>query len=482
MPNFQVPLIIHGRVIEEYDTDFGGRGGGASFRAPSVEKYLDQLTNTRPSGMHNLYSITFEEILDYLEELGNNLKLAKNGYMQQAFELSTKTSGLSEPILRNCYEKIYQFFDRELLRQSVAQTIGIDHLEGWVEHPIGNAGRTSIRAFGARCVHIIAGNVPGISALTIARNALTRSNAIIKTPSNDPLTAAAIARTMIDMAPDHPITRHLTVAYWKGGNASVEDRLYKPANIEKIIAWGGFASISHVTKYLQPGIDLITLDPKLSSTIIGREAFTDESTMRAVASLAALDVGAFNQEACVNARVIYVESGTDEAGLEDANRFGEILNEEIRKLPSHFSGPAVRMDPKLAEELDALRIGSDWHKIYGGGAEGAVVVSQMDEPVDFARLLSNRVANIVPVDNYETPVRAVTAYTQTIGVYPESLKERLRDRLALHGAQRIVSLGGAALPHTIGPQDGIELMRRMCKWIVDESRTESAMKQVLIDA
>jgi hypothetical protein len=62
----------------------------------------------------------------------------------------------------------------------------------------------------------------------------------------------------------------------------------------------------------------------------------------------------------------------------------------------------------------------------------------------------------------------VNAYTQTIGIYPESLKDELRDTLALHGAQRLVSLGYAADPSFSLPQDGIEPVRRMVKWIVDE--------------
>jgi len=67
------------------------------------------------------------------------------------------------------------------------------------------------------------------------------------------------------MAPDHPITRHVSVAYWKGGDTAVEEHLYDPRRIEKIIAWGGFAGIKHLTQYLQPGLDLITLDPKHSA-------------------------------------------------------------------------------------------------------------------------------------------------------------------------------------------------------------------------
>jgi len=95
-------------------------------------------------------------------------------------------------------------------------------------------------------------------------------------------------------------------------------------------------------------------------------------------------------------------------------------------------------------------------------------VSQFDEPVDYAPMLSSRVANIVPVDNIDQVTRAVNAYTQTIGIFPESLKRQLRDILPLFGAQRLTSLGYACSVAIAMPQDAIEPIRRMCKWIVEE--------------
>ena len=69
-----------------------------------------------------------------------------------------------------------------------------------------------------------------------------------------------------------------------------------------------------------------------------------------------------------------------------------------------------------------------------------------------------------------TAVRSVNAYTQTIGIFPETLKTQLRDRLSYQGAQRLVSLGAAALfEDAATPQDGIEPVRRMCKWIVEQT-------------
>ncbi len=358
----------------------------------------------------------------------------------------------------------------------------MDYLEGWVDQGPGTVpGLTArTRAFGARSVHVIAGNAPIVSILTVIRNALTRSDAVIKLPSNDPLTAAALVRTMVEMAPDHPITRHISVAYWKGGDDTVERAIYDPRGVEKIIAWGGFASVKHITKYLQPGIDLITQDPKMSGTIIGKEAFADDATLRSVARRLALDVGAQNQEGCVSARVIYVESGTDANGVARANRLGELTFAALQLLPPHLSTPHKAFDQALKSEIDAARLQDRDYRVFGGKtSEGAMIVSQEDYPVDFSRMLACRVGNIVPIDSFETAVRSVNAYTQTIGIFPEALKEALCDRLAFQGAQRLVSLGGAAtMQHNMEKQDAIEPVRRMVKWVTMES-ADGAMLEAL---
>ena len=83
-------------------------------------------------------------------------------------------------------------------------TVGIDYLDGWVSRTLRDGRELRVRAFGARALHVPAGNGGLVSAVTIIRNAITRSDAIIKIPSNDPLTAMAIARTLADVAPEPP--------------------------------------------------------------------------------------------------------------------------------------------------------------------------------------------------------------------------------------------------------------------------------------
>jgi hypothetical protein len=413
MSDFRVPLFLRGEVIEEDWTRFGGRGRGIAFEAPDPAIHVERLPLASPLALADLYEISFDEILDVLEALGQALDFEKNEHVRKAYEAGLVATNYPASILDG----------REL----------------------------RVRAFGARALHIPAGNGGLVSAITIIRNAITRSDAIVKVPSNDPLTAVAIARTLANVAPNHPLTKHLAVAYWKGGDEDVERRLFRPEHVEKVVAWGGFASVKHVTRYIQPGLEMIALDPKRSATIIGPEAFESEQTLDEVALRAACDIGMANQEACASARVIYVLCGSDSDGIAAANRLGERIYEKLQALPEHISTKPKSFDRELRDHIEASRMTGDWFRVIGGEQnEGAIIVSQMDEPVDYSPLLSGRVANLVPVDDVKKVTDAVNAYTQTVG------------------AQRLTSLGYACHVTTAMPQDAIEPLRRMCKWIVDE--------------
>ncbi len=466
-------LIIRGEIIADNLVEVGGRGGDLTFRTPDAHRYIDKLPLGDPAKLADLYKLRFEDILDYLEALGEKLDLKTNTHLQRACKLSYFTAPTTPSIVDASYAELGPRFRRDFVRQMAERSVGIKYLEGWVEEEQLGGLRLAIRCFGARTLHVIAGNSPIISALTIIRNAVLRSDAIIKAPSNDPFTALAIAETMVDMAPDHPITKHLTVGYWRGGDTAFEEKLYQPDNIEKIIAWGGYASVKHVTRYIQPGLELISLDPKRSASIIGKGAFASEETMREAALRLATDIGALNQVGCVNARVAYVQTGTDEEGIKTLNRFGQLVYDAMVALPAKLSTNPKKYDRDLKAHVDALRqMGEDWYTVIGGEREeGAIIVSQSRDEVEFSTKLNDRTANLVPVDSLDDVLGAVNAYTQTVGVYPEALKKELLDVLPLYGAQRFVSLGFAIQASFCAPQDGIELMRRMGKWIINEIRS-----------
>ena len=461
--------VLRGQVIESDLIEFGGRGGDITFLAPDPHKIIDRLPLGSPSKMEDLYDISLEDILDYLAELGARLDVRTNDYLREARELSYATAPTTKPIMDGFFDHMPAMFDKDRIRGMCDFTIGIPYMEGWVETPI-NGSNVGIRAYGSRALHVVAGNGPVLGALTIIRGAVTRSDTLIKVPSNDPFTTGAIARTMCDMAPDHPITKHVAVAYWRGGDEALESRLYQPHNLEKIVAWGGFASVKHVTKYIQPGLELISLDPKRSASIVGPDALDDEEMLEDCANRIATDVGTGNQTACSSCRIVYVMCGTDDEGVEKLKRLGQKTYDAMLKLPADLSTKPKRYDPDLRAQVDTLRLNDDWYTVVGGeDGEGAVIVSHTADPVEFYEYLADRTVNLIPVDTLDEVLGAVDAYTQTVGIYPESMRELIRHKAALHGGQRFVSLGYSFNgPGLVGPQDGIEPMRRMCKWIISE--------------
>jgi Acyl-CoA reductase (LuxC) len=232
----RVPFVVRGQVV----TDEGAEHLIPNGRlvTPDPVLWAKQVVHLGRRGLADLHELSFDEILDFLAELGQRLRLDTNVYLQEAFEHSVRASRLTPRLLRTIYEQQLDYFFRpEILRDAAERRIGIRYLEGWVQETGPDGRRVRVRAYGARTTHIVAGNSPGVSAVTIVRNAMTRGDAVIKAPSNDPMTAVAIVRTMAEMAPDHPLVRHLSVMYWKGGDRSVEEVLLRHPAMDKVVVW-----------------------------------------------------------------------------------------------------------------------------------------------------------------------------------------------------------------------------------------------------
>jgi len=463
--------VIRGEIIDSNLIEYPGRDDIMTFAAPDPKKLLGKLTLSSPRLLADLYDLSFEDILDYLEALAGRLDIETNEHLQRARDFTYQASHLTPPLVDAMYGGFAGLLARDTVRQIAEKTVGIDYLEGWVEHRLANGPTVKVRAFGSRGLHIIAGNGPGLAVLSLVRSAITRSDCIIKVPSNDPFTSAALGMTMCEMAPDHPITKHYACLYWQGGDASVEDQIYQPRHVEKITVWGGFAGVKHVTKYVQPGLELISLDPKNSISVVGPEALDDEAAMTEAAYRIAVDTAGGNQMGCASSRVVYVLTGSHDDGVDRVNRLGRLVYEQMGKLPPTCSTLPKSYNKELKSHIDSLFLDDDWYQVIGcEQGEGGVIVSQLPRRVDFSAYLQDRTSNLVPVESIDDILLGVDAYTQTIGVWPESLKAELENVAPLYGAQRLVTLGNALFPGPLlsSAHDAIEPVRRMCKWVANE--------------
>lgn len=470
-----VPFVIRGKVVADPVVEHAC--GGLTFRTPDPHALLGDLPLASRVGMSDLHEITIDEIVDFLAALGEQLRLDRNPYLQEAFSITVGASNLTEDVVRAIYDdQLARFFQPARIHDAVDRRLGRAYVEGWVHEPSVDGRDIRVRAFGARTTHVVAGNSPGVSAQTIVRNAITRSDAIIKTPSNDPVTAVAILRTMVDLDPDHPVTRHVSAVYWRGGDEKTERVAYSSPNIDKIVAWGGSAGIRHVARFVGPGVELISLDPKISISFLGSEVLTDAAVRSEAARRLAVDVGMMNQEGCVNSRVAYIETAGVADGESAVRGFGEEFFAALQALPAEQSTPVEHIPQPLRDEVEAALLLGEPEVVGGGTGSGGALISGDGRPVDYVAALAARYVNLVPVDDLTSVFSRISSATQTCGVFPVELRVRLRDQLALAGVQRVATLGmaaGAGDNQAI-PQDGIEVLRRMCRWIVDEGDSDGA--------
>lgn len=453
--SISVPHLIRGQCVDPIDAaetiDYGG------FTTPALD--LDELVWSRdeplPAG-----NLSVAEIIEFLAAVGKHLDLDANPHLQRALKQSVDCSSLGPRILAKAYRELPRIFHPSTLWFQVEQEVGRDALDGWkpVTDPDGRVRH--IRAFPPRLVHVLAGNSPGVTASTVARGALTKGVHLLKLPSNDLLTGGAILRTMAEVDPNHPVTRSFSCVYWRGGDPEVEGSLFRAQYFDRLVAWGGDAAIRGAIGYLAPGFDLVTFDPKVSISLLGREALASETTMSESAAAAATDATLFNQEVCAASRFIYAED--DNGKLSDwcAQLARELATEReyADAIVAHFPSDALA-------EVEVLRSMAPEYEVFGAfDGSGLVVLS--DDPVDFHPVA--KTVNVVRVASLEAALEHVNVATQTIGIYPKGRGRELRDQLASRGMQRLVPLGEVISVAAGMPHDGFYPLHRFMKWLVDD--------------
>jgi hypothetical protein len=114
----RLPLIIRGEIIEGAEVEHSARHDVFGFAAPDVARYIDRLTLAAPSRLADLYELRFDEILDYLEELGERIEFHSNPYLREALELACAASGVSPSVREASYHNLATFLRREAVRNT----------------------------------------------------------------------------------------------------------------------------------------------------------------------------------------------------------------------------------------------------------------------------------------------------------------------------------------------------------------------------
>ncbi|MDG2004823.1 MAG: acyl-CoA reductase [Novosphingobium sp.] len=461
-PVDSAPFFVRGRVIEGHDSMQRSRDLGVTFATPKLP--LDDLVHPRTE-LPPLLNVPLSEIIDFLVEAGQLMVSGKNPYIEACIDRMAKVSLAPRAVIEHQMLHATDYLDKKVLMEVVEQNFPDPKaLDEWVPHTDHQGRRSFIRAFAPRLVHVLPGNSPGMGIRSIAQSALVKSVNLFKMPSADPFSTVAFLRTMADVDPNHPVVQSMSAVYWRGGDDTVERILYRPQYFDKLVAWGGGDAINSVMKYIGPGFQLVSFDPKTSISMVGKEVFASDETIADAAELNARDVSILNQEACVCSRFTFLE-----ASEEDGDRYAEALAERLR-IDRFSEGTPRPLEMELKEQIDVLRMMDDEYGVFGK-SDGAGVAIRSEEPVDFHPL--QKTSNVVCVDSLQDAMKYVNVATQTVGVYPFDRMPELRDNLASGGAQRVVRLGEAG-PSAIGnPHDAMYPLHRFVHWMANEDGCEN---------
>lgn len=455
------PFFIQGKVVDGTDQVHRSRDLGVDFATPKLD--LNSLVHPRTE-LPPLLNTPIAEIIDFLHEAGQKLADPNNPHIEPCVERMAKVSLQPRTTIEFMIRNAAEYLDKKSLWEMVEQNFpNPKALDEWVPHTDHQGRRSFIRAYAPRLIHVLPGNAPAQGVRSIAQSALVKSVSLFKMASADPFSTVAFLRTLADVDPDHAVVRSMSAVYWRGGEESVEKVLFRPQYFDKLVAWGGGDAINNVMKYVGPGFQLVSFDPKTSISMVGKEAFADEETMIRAATLNARDVAMANQEACVCSRFTFIE-----ASEEDADRYSKVLAEQIR-MDLMGEGTPRPLEADLKEQIETLRMMDDDYSVFGK-LDGRGVAIRSDEPVDFHPL--RKTSNVVTVPSLDAAMKYVNVATQTVGVFPFDRMPELRDRLASGGAQRVVRLGEAG-PSAIGnPHDAMYPLHRFVHWMANEDGSE----------
>jgi hypothetical protein len=451
------PFFVRGALIEGAALHHQSRDLGVEFTTADIPfaQLLPPRTEVPP-----LLNVPTAEIIDFLVETGARLTAPDNPYVHECFERMAATHILPRNVFEAVGRHAVAYLDRQILEREVEQNFPDPAaLDGWVPKQDFTGRKSFVRAYSPRMIHVLPGNSPGVAVKSVAQGALVKGINLFKMSSADPFYMVAILRTMAAIDPAHPVVRSMSAVYWRGGDEAVENILYRPQYFDKIVAWGGGDAINNVAKYIGPGFQLVSFDPKTSISMIGREALATEAVMDEAAARAAADLMMLNQEACAASRYQFVEGSQA-----DVDRFCAKFQRCIAERAA-ASGDVRPLSRDLKEAVEALMLMDDDYGVWGR-ADGRGLVIRSDAPVDFHPI--NKIGNVVRVDSLDDAVRYVNVATQTIGFFPDHRIADYRDRLGAGGAQRVCRLGDAG-PSTIGnPWDGMYPLHRFVQWMVHE--------------
>jgi hypothetical protein len=442
-----------------------------------IERDTDRL-------VEELYNLPFQEVLDYLDRITSSLASASE-FLEGVQEILRRTAATPDVYFDLGLAGLAFMLSPDRAREMVTNELsnfgveGSRFLDTWVKvtedaspgvaqqlspsegretsGDVEDPGLIQARAMPTRQLHITAGNAPVIPIVSTLRAISTKSAAVVKSPYGATIPGALVSLAACATAPDHPITRNLSIVYWPGGDESVEASFFAPSAFDRILIWGAPDAVASVRSRAM-FTKLVTLNPRFGISWIGREAFEGDA-LQEVARRGAIDTMIWNQKACIASLVHYVEGDEDQIAA-----YARALQEELAawdRIAPDLVSPAVQ--GRIRRMRRGKLIHAQWMtNRVGRDVSSAVVIvpgefDLLDHPM-------SRMVAVRPVSSLEDVIPLLNQSVSTVGVFPESRRLELCDRILARGVSTVFPLGRCETMSGGMTHDGMKVLSELVDW------------------
>ena len=450
MRRVELPVIIAGKEIYRSDKihSFEGMEGPIELAVPEVT--IEDLKDLF-SAKEEMNTLPLSEVYSFLEEVGKLWANPEYHLLKEGLDIMGHISQFSQAELKEDFGYIPPICSKELFLDNF---ISGDFenpkiLEDWVERSGSFVKALPKGSF----LHILAGNVPGVELMSLARGLVTRNLNILKTASGNPVSPVYLLKSFIEVDPDHPITRATSAFRWERKS---EIEKYVFSKVENACVWGGAEAVWATWQYARPGLEILDYGPKRSMVFIGKNTLADPEKTAAAAAALAWDTVTHDQQACHSPQVTFVEGNTETF----CEELGNNLNELAKKYPrggESIDKKSQRSHLRMMSELEGDRV------YHPGNHDWTIIVTE-----NFAKTASSplgRTMFIIPVKSLKDAVEYIDEYTMVAAFSDRDDIETYKDDVAKRGADRISEIGKMGLFPPGMPHEGRYDLARLVKFV-----------------
>lgn len=448
--SLELPIILNGKVYypssdrENLSIEYES---GVEIIIPKPNK--EDIKNMLNTDKYILHDVHYQDIICFLRKVGQfwDISNCQHELYQKAVNYLSKINGYDIKMAQremNLINVMCSFGD--VLHDMLDGELGNKFLlEEWI--PVQDA-LVHVQPRG-NILNIMVGNVPVSSTMSLVRSLITKNHTIAKLPKRDPITALFFALSFLEVDPNHPVSKAISIMYWEGGDA-IEDPIIEKSDV--VCVWGGESAVRGIQKKIKGDTELLAFGPKSSFAVIGKESIDS----RKVAVDLAHDIAIYNQEACFSTQKVFVEGEVD--ALIDNLAYGldlyaDLLPKGFATIDTHSHVQKARLENKYIQNKVISSDDTNW----------TIVV--INDPSEINEHPLSRCVYIIQIDHIKDCLKYIDKDTQTVTMSPWDRNVEIRDKATLYGASKITEIGLAEWQRIGMPHDNVYPLQRLVKWV-----------------